>query len=27
LVKPEDFKEIKGLNVEYSGILREYNGY
>lgn len=27
LVKPEDFKEIQGLNVEYSGILKEYNSY
>lgn len=27
LIKPEDFKNMKGLNVEYSGILREYNSY
>lgn len=27
LIQPEDFKNIEGLNVEYSGILREYNSY
>lgn len=27
LVKPEDFKKIRGLNVEYSGVLKEYNSY
>ncbi len=27
LVKPEDFKELEGLRVEYSGILREYNSF
>ncbi len=27
LIKPEDFGSLKGINVEYSGILREYNGY
>ena len=27
LIKPEDFKELKGINVEYSGILKEYNSY
>ena len=25
LIKPEDFKEINGLDVVYSGILKEYN--
>lgn len=25
LIKPEDFKEIEGLNVVYSGILNEYS--
>lgn len=24
IVKPEDFRKMKGLNVEYSGILKEY---
>lgn len=27
LIKPEDFKNINGLNVEYSGILNEYNAF
>ena len=27
LIKPEDFKDLKGINVEYSGILKEYNSY
>lgn len=27
LVKPEDFKDMKGLCIEYSGILKEYNSY
>lgn len=25
IVKPEDFREIKGLDVVYSGVLKEYN--
>lgn len=27
IIKPEDFKNIKNLDIVYSGILREYNSY
>lgn len=27
IIKPEDFKDIKDLDIVYSGILREYNSY
>lgn len=27
LVKPEDFKRIRGMHVEYSGVLKEYSSY